>query len=150
MNVDHYYRLAMKHLADLSTYELLEMDPSQQIVSDYHNFLNCYVKDKVLDKYQYRTLRIPDNYQMQTIYFLPKIHKHPLKLRPIVASIKGIMVNAFRFMDRILQPYMKNTCSYCKNATHIINFLSRTFIPSHSYMYLASLDIELCIHEHQF
>ena len=32
-NVDHYYGLAMKHLADSSTctYELLEMDPSEQM-----------------------------------------------------------------------------------------------------------------------
>ena len=140
MDADHYYGLAMKHLADSSTYELLESDPSEQIVSDYHDFLDRCVRDKVLDKYQYRSLRIPDNYQMQTIYFLPKIHKHPLKLRPIVASTKGITVNASRFMDRILQPYMRNTRSYCKNATHIINLLRRTSVPPHSY--LASLDIE--------
>ena len=93
-NTDHYYGLAMKHLADSSTYELFEMDPSEQIVSDYHNFLVRCVKVKVLDKYQYHTLCIPDNYEMQNIYFLPKIHKHSLKLRPIVAIIKGIMVNA--------------------------------------------------------
>ena len=79
MDVDHYYGLVMKHLADSSTYELLETDPSEQIVSNYNNFLDRCVKDKVLDKYQYRTLCIQDNYQMQTIYFLPKIHKHPLK-----------------------------------------------------------------------
>ena len=95
MNADHYYGLAMKHLADSSIYELLETNPSEQIVLNYYNFLDHCIKDKVLDKYQYRTLRIPDNYQMQTIYFLPKIYKHPLKLRLIVASIKGIItVNA--------------------------------------------------------
>ena len=52
MNADHYYGLAMKHLADSSTYELLETDPSEQIVSDFYNFLDDCVKDKVLDKYQ--------------------------------------------------------------------------------------------------
>ena len=119
----------MKHLADSSTYELLETNPSEQIVSDYHNFLDRCIKDKVPDKYQYRTLRIPDNYQIQTIYFLPKLHKHPLKLRPIVTSIKCITVNASRFMDRILQLYMRNTCSYCKNGTHIINLLRQTSVP---------------------
>ena len=57
-----------------------------------------------------------------------------------MASIKGIMVNASKFMDCILQSYMRNTHSYCKNATHMINLLRRTFVPIHSY--LASLDIE--------
>ena len=58
MNADHYYGLAMKQLADSSTYELLETDPSEQIFSDYYNFLDRCVKVKVLDKYQYRTLTI--------------------------------------------------------------------------------------------
>ena len=77
---------------------------------------------------------------MQTKYFLPKVHKHPLKLRAIVASIKGISVNASKFMDLILQPHMRNTRSYCKNATRVVNLLSRLVVPPHSY--LASLDIE--------
>ena len=46
MDADHYYGLAMKHLADSSTYELLESDPSEQIVSDYHDFLDRCVRDK--------------------------------------------------------------------------------------------------------
>ena len=46
------------------------MDRSEQIVLDYHGFLDRCVKDKVLDKYKYHTLCIPDNYQIQTIYFL--------------------------------------------------------------------------------
>ena len=69
-------------------------------------------------------LLILDDYLMQTIHFLPKIHKHQLKMRPIVASIKGIMVNTSRFMDQILQLCTRNfVCSYCKNATQVINLL---------------------------
>ena len=56
MDLDHYFGLAMKHLADLPTYKLLETDMSEQIVSDYHAFLDRCVNDKVLDKYQYRML----------------------------------------------------------------------------------------------
>ena len=140
MDSTQYYSLACKHLSDSSTYELLETDPSLQIVADYHHFLDRCLKDKVLDRIQYQRLLIPDDYRLPIMYFLPKIHKHPLKLRPIVASIKGITVNASCFLDRILQPHMRNTRSYCKNATHIVKLLQHKHVPATSY--LASLDIE--------
>ena len=78
MDIDHYYRLTSKHLADLSTYKLLESDHSEHIVMDFHGFINHCVANKVPDKFQYRSPHILDDYQMQTIYFLPKVHKHSL------------------------------------------------------------------------
>ena len=58
MGEDHHYGQASKHLPDLSTYELLEMDPFKQIASDYHGFLDHFVMDKVFNKHQYRSLRV--------------------------------------------------------------------------------------------
>ena len=39
MDSSHYYGLAAKHLADAQTYELLETDPSEEIVRRYHQYL---------------------------------------------------------------------------------------------------------------
>ena len=89
LDSDHYHGLAAKHLADSRTYELLETDPSEEIVQRYYQYLERCVGDKTLNDYQYY-LKVPLDYQLSTIYFLPKIHKHPLKLRPIVASFKSI------------------------------------------------------------
>ena len=114
LDSDHYYDLAAKHLADSRTYELLETDPSEEIVWRYHQYLERCVGDKILDDYQYSRLKVPSDYQLWTIYFLLKIHKHPLKLRPIVASFNSITTNASRFMNQILQPYMRQVRSYCK------------------------------------
>ena len=102
MDSAHYHILATKHLGDLSTYKLLVADPSAQIVADYHHFLNICLEDKVLDKYQYCSLVIQEDYQISTIYFHAKLHKYQLKLRPIVASVKGITVNPPHFIYRIL------------------------------------------------
>ena len=136
----HYFRLAAEHLADTRTYELLESDPSEEIVRRYHQYLERCMGDGVLDEYQYRRLTVPCDYQLPTIYFLPKIHKHPLKLRPIVASFNSVTTNASRYLDKILQPHMKRTSSYCKNASHIVHILKHVQVPPNSY--LASLDIE--------
>ena len=102
LNSEDYFGLAAEHLADSQTYELLETDRSAQIVVRYHQYLDRCVNDNVLDNYQYCRLKVPSDYQLPTIYFLPKIHKHQLKLRPILASFKSITTNASRYMNLIL------------------------------------------------
>ena len=59
----HSYSLAAKHLADARTYELLETDPSEEILEQYHQYLGRCVEDGVLDDYQYRRLIAPQDYQ---------------------------------------------------------------------------------------
>ena len=51
-----------------------------------------------------------------------------------------ITTNASGYMNQILQPYMKQVCSYCKSATHVVNILKYIRVPPTSY--LAGLDIE--------
>ena len=43
-------------------------------------------------------------------------------------------------MNQILQPYLQQVHSYCKNATHIVNILKNSQVPPT--LYLASLDVE--------
>ena len=103
MDSEHYRGLAARHLEDSQTFELLKTDPSEEIVLRYHQYLERCVEDKVLDNCEYCRLRVPSDYQLPIIYFLPEIHKHPLKLRPLVAGVKIITTNASQFMDQILQ-----------------------------------------------
>ena len=93
MDSKHYLCLTAKHLADSQTYELLETDPSEEIVLRYYQYLERCVDDKILDDYEHRRLRVSSDYRLPKIYFLPKIHKHPLKLRPIVASVNSITMH---------------------------------------------------------
>ena len=74
------------------------------------------------------------------MYFLPEIHKSPLKLRPIVSCTGGPTCKASAFLDRLLQPHMKGTESYLNNSTQLVNILRNKRIPIHSY--LITLDIE--------
>ena len=140
MDSAHYYVLAVKHLAEVWTYKLLETDPTGEIARRNHRYLDRCMDNKMLDEYQYRRLIVPHDCQLTTIYFLPKIHKHPLKLRPIMASYKSITSSASRYIDKILRPYMKRVRSYCKNATHIVRILENVkVLPTSS---LSTLDSE--------
>ena len=138
-DLEHYHGLAANHLADSQTYELLKTDPWEEIVLRYHHYLNRCVDDKILDDYEHHCLKIPLDYQLPTTYFLPKIYKYPLKLRPIVASIKSITTNPFWFRYQILQLHMKQVRSYCNNTTYIVNIVKNIRLPHISY--LASLHI---------
>ena len=51
-------------------------------------------------------LFLPPNTQTQTMYFLPKAHKVPMKLQPIVSCTNGPTCKASAYLDRLLQPHM--------------------------------------------
>ena len=74
------------------------------------------------------------------MYFLPKLHKDPLGVRPIVSATNGPTKNASAFLDRWLQPYMKQVKSHITNATELIHILQDLEIPKDAY--LVTLDVE--------
>ena len=88
------------------------------------------------------TASTPSKIETKTMYFLPKLHKDPLKLRPIVSVTvtDGLTENASAFLDRWLQPHMKLVKSQITNATDLIHILQDLKIPKDSY--LVSLDVE--------
>lgn len=63
--------------------------------------------------------------QVPVMYYLPKVHKDPLKPpgRPIISGIGSITSRAGRYIDNYLQPLVVNTPSYLKDTTQVINIL---------------------------
>ena len=74
------------------------------------------------------------------MYFLPKLHRDPLGVLPIVSATDGPTEKASAFLDRLLQPHMKQVKSYIASATDLIHILQDLKIPTHSY--LVCLDIQ--------
>ena len=70
LDSEHYFGLTAKYLADSQTYELLETDPSAEIVLRYHRYLDRCVDDKILDDYQYCPLKVPLDYPTSYHLFL--------------------------------------------------------------------------------
>ena len=71
----------------------------------------------------------PPELRSQFVYFLPKLHKSPLKMRPIVACCSGPTETASAYVDRFLQPMMKMGRSFIANTTDLINKLSLLTLP---------------------
>lgn len=82
----------------------------------------------------------PDNkVRMSRIYFLLKVHKNPMGIRPIVTSISYVTQHLSQFVDIWLQPLMKKLPSYVRDTTHFIKMIEETRFPQGCL--LASIDV---------
>ena len=81
----------------------------------------------------------PKEHRTSRLYFLKKIHKNPMSIRPIVSSINSITENMSNFVDYWLQPIMKELPSYIQDTTDFINIIERTTLPSDCI--LATIDV---------
>ena len=140
MDVSHLVELAHKHLSDVNTYQLLKNDPTHEVMVRFNQYILDCLRRGVVSQKEYDRLHLPEDTSTQTMYFLPKIHKYPMKVRPILSCTNGPTCKASAFLDKFLQPHMKSTKSYLKNSTQLVNILSNKRIPANSY--LITLDIE--------
>ena len=89
INTSHLISLVYKHLADQKTYQLLEIDPTPEVVTTFNRYLRDCASKKGNYKQQFNQLYPPENTSTQTMYFLPKRLKTPLKIRPIISCTNG-------------------------------------------------------------
>ena len=66
----------------------------------------------------------PEEYRTSQLYFLKKIHKNPMGIRPIVSSVNSITENISSFVDFWLQPLVKRLPSFLKDTQHFVNLIS--------------------------
>jgi len=64
------------------------------------------------------------------MYFIPKIHKTPMALRPICSSINSSTYNASKYLDILLQPIMKSIKSFICNSGELICKLETMTFPA--------------------
>ena len=115
-----YIAEGLEHLSDTNTY--LELD------GDYTNDVTKIVKD-TLQKYKIQGLLSPRMTEYclppatprtALIYFLKKIHKSPMGIRPIVSTVNSPTANLAEFLDYYLQPIMKKLPAYLKDTTQFL------------------------------
>ena len=80
MDKEHYTQLTWDHLSNGGTYCPLSTDPTPEIVKRFNAYLDTCLEDKVIDPGIYDRLKLPSNTCPQSMYFLPKVHKHPTKV----------------------------------------------------------------------
>jgi len=152
---DLYMREGLRQLDDTNTYELLAAKPNWQAIWTEVNFIldnwNQLTvdppfkrKDRPLSKLAGYILQLEhaeEHLRLGHLYLLWKVHKSPVVGRPIVSSINTITYHASCFVDRQLQPLLRDISSYIESSQHLIKQLHTYRFPSADCVILCA-DIE--------
>jgi hypothetical protein len=133
-----YEREALKQLSDPTTYKTLDEPPDFD--SSYnslceilrtHNELHTGNTEKLTPLASY-CLQLRDTHKVRCarFYMTIKIHKKEIAGRPICSSINTVTYHTSRYVDSILQPYMKRALSYVKSSFHLICHLADKKFPA--------------------
>jgi hypothetical protein len=125
----------LKHLSDTTVYELLLSDITPLIKEGIQTKLHGLYVTGMLDKEMKEFCVPPKNHRTSTLYFLKKIHKNPMGIRPIVSSCSSVTENISQLVDIWLQPIMRKLPSLIKDTTEFINLIEGTPFQYCSYDY---------------
>ena len=73
----------------------------------------------------------PTDYRTSQLYFLKKIHKNPMSIRPTVSSVNSVTENISSFVDGWLNPLVQKLPSYLKDSSKFIKLITSTKIIVH-------------------
>ena len=123
-----YIKDAMEHLDDPLTYKQLEGDPTKNICHGINQLLSKFHSEGTLSRTMVEFCSPSKKARLARLYFLKKIHKSPMGIRPIVSSCESPTENISQFIDYWLQPIMKALPSFLKDTTQLINELENLTI----------------------
>ncbi|XP_065893450.1 uncharacterized protein [Dysidea avara] len=88
----------------------------------------------------YRFCLPPETVRLARFYSLLKIHKNPMRIRPIVSSCNSPTENISQFLDYWLQHSMRTLPSYLQDTNQLINNLCSLSVPEDSW--LVTVDVK--------
>lgn len=114
-----YQTQIMVHLLDITTYKKVLEVPTLKIYNCLNEVFEVWEECFTGDMANFVTHSETDN--IPEFYGIPKIHKTPWKLRPIVPNMKWVTNNAAKVVDHHLQPLLQlfpwvlsSTRQFCK------------------------------------
>ena len=135
-----YVEEGIQHLSDENTYLPLDRDHTTEVTKFVSDTLQDLKKAGLLSPKMANFCMPPSNVRNAIIYFLKKIHKNPMGIRPIVSTVNSATANLAEFLDIYLQPIMKQLPAYLKDSTQFINEISE--IPVEKDTWLVTVDVK--------
>lgn len=137
--VQNYITDGLAHLENSKYYHRLETDLNPTIENAITKFLINAHQRGFIDKDTYLYLLPPKPSRTPLIYFLKKLHKSPISVRPIVSHVNSVTSNISAFIDHLLKPIVKEIPHILSNSTELL--LDLKSIPCCSNTILVSLDV---------
>ena len=138
-DTQQYVRDGLDHLSDKTIYEEVDMDPTNPLTDAITKFVCTMYQEGIIDSTtkEYLTL---ETVRTQQSYFLKKIHKTPIAVRPIVSGCGGPTEKISQLIDLHLKPHVPKIKSYLKDSGHLISLIESTPIPKN--YTLATIDVK--------
>ena len=89
---------------------------------------------------EHLTLKTDPPPRTQQLYFLKKIHKDPIAVRPIVSGCEGPTEKISQLIDLHIKPHVPKIKSYLRDSGHLISILEST--PIQKNCTLATIDVK--------
>jgi hypothetical protein len=132
-----YEKEGIRQLSDNSTYKRLTtppdrdqlFEPLHQLLSQFAPHLACNTPICPETLTQFLLQAADQPLKLARFYLLLKVHKQPITGRPVVSSIGYITYNASKFLDVLLQPYVKRIPSYIQDSDKFILQLEQQQFP---------------------
>jgi hypothetical protein len=144
VDIPTYIQLAFRdHLHDESTYQYLTLDEAQHRGAFIRKSLQTWTTKWKADlttnelKFIRSALKDPETDHISTFYLLMKIHKSPLKTRPIVSCSGTILYYLGIWVDDKLQKLAKRQQSYFKSSFELKTELTAMVLPPNATIFTA-------------
>jgi hypothetical protein len=125
MPFDWYNDVTLEHLESSKYYEKVGSIDFMSIKKGIWEISERY--RSTLTPADYRTLRgVPIDPTLPEFYVIPKLHKTPVAVRPIVPSLNWITTNAAKWLDKALQPVVSTFEWIVPNSIAVIKHIEAT------------------------
>ena len=140
MDASHYIKDGLAHLSNASIYKRLDKDRTLEVVHKANWAIRHYSSLKTISNGQEAALyTTPENTRIQELYFLRKVHKKTLAIRPIVSSSSGPTSGN---ICHLLTPHLENVKYLVINSQQVIQTIESLDFSLHPNITLVSLDVE--------
>ena len=100
-DTEQYIKDGLDHLSDEHIYEKIDTDPTESLTEAINFYVETMYQEGAIDPptKEYLTLKTNPPPRTQQMYFLKKIHKNPISVRPIVSGCGGPTENISQLID---------------------------------------------------
>ncbi|XP_044761579.1 uncharacterized protein LOC123318874 isoform X2 [Coccinella septempunctata] len=138
MSRDEYFGKCTALLNDTHTYQTLESDPTVRIQNKNNRFVKILLNKDLISETVAEKLTC-NNGIFPKMYFLPKIHKTGIPLRPVLSFVGSPIYQLSKFVADLLKPIFVKDEHYVRNSFDFFNSINGTKLPP-DYI-LVSLDV---------
>ena len=136
----NYTNEGLEHLSDTNTYLELDKNYALEVAKIVRQNLQQFKAQGLLSPRMAEYSLPSQTLRTAWIYFLKKIHKSPMGIRPIVSTINSLTANLAEFLDYYLQPIMRQLPAYLKDTTQFLKEITDIKIQTDTW--LVTVDVK--------